>query len=91
MVSKELTVNYEKGIHARPASVIVETTKRFTSEIFLVKDKDRANAKSIMSILYLAIECGCRIILEADGPDEKKALETVIRLFENNFQNEISR
>ena len=61
MVSIELTVINDSGIHARPAALIVETATKFKSTVIFIKDGMRANAKSIMNIMLLAAEPGAVI------------------------------
>ena len=69
-MTRELTVTNEMGIHARPASVIVEVAGKFSSDITFVKEDIRANAKSILNILLLAAEAGTVIDVEVEGEDE---------------------
>lgn len=88
MVTKELTVINESGIHARPAALIVETCTKYKSMIWFMKDGMRANAKSIMNIMLLAAEFGAQIQVEADGPDEEQALEAIEDLFQSKFKYE---
>ena len=86
MVSKELKVSNEAGIHARPAAAVVEVCGRFQSHITFVKDGIHANAKSIMYIMLLAAEFGAIILVEAEGPDEVEALDAVELLFKERFR-----
>ena len=86
MVSKELKVINEAGIHARPAAAIVESCGRFQSHITFTKDDIKANAKSIMNIMLLAAEFGAVILVEAEGPDEAEALEALEQLFLERFR-----
>ncbi len=88
MVSKELKVLNESGIHARPAALIVETCCRFRSDISFLKDGMRANAKSIMNIMLLAAECGATVRVEAEGEDEVEALDALDQLFAGRFRHE---
>jgi phosphocarrier protein HPr len=88
MVTKELKVINESGIHARPAALIVETCTRFKCMIWFMKDGMRANAKSIMNIMLLAAEYGAQIQVEAEGPDEVEALNAVEELFLSKFKYE---
>ncbi len=88
MVTKELTVINESGIHARPAALIVETCTKYKSMIWFMKDGMRANAKSIMNIMLLAAEFGAQIQVEADGPDEEQALAAIAELFQSKFKYE---
>ena len=86
MVSKELTVINDSGIHARPAALIVETATKFQSNVIFIKDGMRANAKSIMNIMLLAAEPGAVIKVETEGPDEAEALAAIEALFSSKFK-----
>jgi phosphocarrier protein HPr len=88
MVSKELKVLNEAGIHARPAAAVVEVCGKFQSHITFTKDGVKANAKSIMNIMLLAAEFGSIILVEAEGPDEVEALKAVEQLFLERFRQE---
>ncbi len=88
MVSKQLRVTNEAGIHARPAAAIVDLCARYQSKVSLVKGDIRANAKSIMNIMLLAAEFGSELTAEADGPDEKEALAALEKLFEERFRQD---
>jgi phosphocarrier protein len=87
MVSKELQIKNETGIHARPAAVIVEVANRYNADIYFTKDGVRANVKSIMNILFLAVEPGSTLLVEAQGSDEVQALEAINKLFKDNFSD----
>ena len=86
MVSKELSVINDSGIHARPAALIVETATKFRCSVIFIKDGMRANAKSIMNIMLLAAEPGAVIRVEADGADEGEALAAIENLFMTKFK-----
>ena len=85
MVEKEIIVSNTLGIHARPASMVVQTASKFKSAIQIQKDEITADAKSIMSVMMLAAAWNCTVRIKATGPDEKEALEAVARLFETGF------
>jgi phosphocarrier protein len=85
MIQREMPITNELGIHARPASLIVQTAKRFKSDIWIEKDGVTADAKSIMNIMMLAASKKSMVTIRAKGPDEQQALETIARLFENQF------
>ena len=86
MVTKELTVINDSGIHARPAALIVETATKFQCNVIFIKDGMRANAKSIMNIMLLAAEPGAIIKVETEGPDEEDALAAIEALFNSKFK-----
>ncbi|MDR1098950.1 MAG: HPr family phosphocarrier protein [Treponema sp.] len=88
MTEQTITIKNRAGIHARPAALLVQTTKDFKSSIYFEKDNDRINAKSIMGIITLGAAYGTVIRIIAEGEDEKAAVETLVRLFESKFEEE---
>lgn len=88
MVKKELTILNSSGLHARPAASLVKLASRFTSKIYLQKDGLEVNAKSIMGVMTLAAEKGSKIMIIADGKDEKEALKQLIELIKKKFCEE---
>lgn len=75
MVERSVVVNLSSGLHARPASTFVQMANRYKSEVSLVKNGKRANAKSILGIMSLACTKGTEVRLEIDGSDETAALD----------------
>ncbi|MCG8668679.1 MAG: HPr family phosphocarrier protein [Pseudomonadales bacterium] len=73
------------GLHARAASKLVATASRFESKIDINKDGQVADAKSIMSVLMLAASKGAHLDIEANGNDEKEALDAICLLINNRF------
>ena len=88
MVEKIVTIKNRAGIHARPAALLVQTANRFAANIFLEKDGEKINGKSIMGILTLAATYNSPIKIIADGSDEQDALQSICRLFETKFEEE---
>ncbi|MBN2552701.1 MAG: HPr family phosphocarrier protein [Spirochaetales bacterium] len=88
MVEQTVTIKNRAGMHARPASLLVQTANRFASDIYLEKDGEKINGKSIMGILTLAATYNSSIKIIADGSDEQQALQSICRLFENKFEEE---
>ena len=88
MVEKTVTIKNRAGIHARPAALLVQTANRFSANIYLEKDGEKINGKSIMGILTLAATYNSPIKIIADGSDEDDALQTICRLFETKFEEE---
>lgn len=85
MVEKEICVSNSLGIHARPASMIVQTATQYQSSITLEKDGISADAKSIMSVMMLAAGHNSHVKVTASGKDEALALKAITGLFEQNF------
>jgi len=88
MVKQELTILNSSGLHARPAASLVKLASMFASKIYLQKDGLEVNAKSIMGVMTLAAEKGSKILIIADGKDEKEALKQLIELVKNKFSEE---
>ena len=88
MIQKELTVENTLGIHARPASSIVQASAKFKSSITLHKDGIGADAKSIMSVMMLAAASQSKVLLKVNGPDEKDAMAAIEDLFHRRFGEE---
>jgi phosphocarrier protein len=83
-----VTVINRAGIHARPSALLVQTTKNFKSNIYIEKNNDRINAKSIMGIITLGAAYGSVLKIIAEGEDEETAVEIIARLFESKFEEE---
>lgn len=88
MIEKTAKVVNKLGIHARPASLIVQTAIKFKSSIQLIKDGASADAKSIMSVMMLAAAQDSSVVVRAEGEDEEAAAEAIVRLFEMKFNEE---
>jgi phosphocarrier protein len=88
MVERIVPVTNRAGIHARPAALLVQTAKDFTSAIYLEKDGDRINGKSIMGIITLGAAYGTKINIIAEGADEQAAVDALAHLFASKFEEE---
>ena len=88
MTEQTVTIINRAGIHARPAAVLVDAAKDFSSTIHLEKDNTRINAKSILGIMTLGAGYGSKIRIIAQGEDEKEAVAALVRLFESKFEEE---
>lgn len=85
MVKKKVTVKNAAGLHTRPASVLVQLASEFDSEFHIHMYGYRINGKSILGVMTLAADQGSEMELEFDGPDEQEAMEAIVALFENEF------
>ena len=84
-VTRELIVSNKVGIHARPAAMFVKVASRFEADVFLEKDGERINGKSIMGLLMLAAGPGCKLRLETSGTDAEQAARELEDLFNSKF------
>jgi phosphocarrier protein len=85
MVSKNVVVNNQVGLHARPATFFIQKANEFKSSIWVEKEERRVNAKSLLGVLSLGIVKGTEVTLIAEGVDEAAAVETLAALVESNF------
>jgi phosphocarrier protein len=88
MTERMVTIKNRAGIHARPAALLVQTASRFACKLWLEKNGDRINAKSIMGIITLGASFGTPIRIIADGSDEETAAAAIEHLFESRFEEE---
>jgi len=85
MVSKEIVVQNQVGLHARPATFFIQKANEFTSGIWIAKDDRKVNAKSLLGVLSLGVTRGTSITVIADGSDEEAAVNELAALVESNF------
>lgn len=85
MEKLKLILNNPDGLHARPAAVFVQESSKFKSDIEIEFEGQKVNAKSIIGVMSLGAFRGEEIVLIADGPDEKRALETLKKLVESGL------
>ena len=88
MISKELKIINNLGLHARAAAKVVSTANKFESKIMFVKDDKNADARSIMKLLMLSASKGSCISVKIDGIDQNDAMSSIEKLFENKFDEE---
>ena len=85
VVSKQVTVTNEVGLHARPATFFIQKANEFKSSIWVEIEERRVNAKSLLGVLSLGITKGSVITIMADGADEQSAVDGLVRLIETKL------
>ncbi|MCD7844373.1 MAG: HPr family phosphocarrier protein [Oscillospiraceae bacterium] len=85
MINREVTINNQVGLHARPATFFIQKANEFKSTIWVEKDDRRVNAKSLLGVLSLGIVKGTTINIIADGVDETEAVDTLTDLIDREF------
>ncbi|MBQ8826707.1 MAG: HPr family phosphocarrier protein [Oscillospiraceae bacterium] len=88
MFVKDVMVQNQVGLHARPATFFIQKANEFKSSIWIEKEERRVNAKSLLGILSLGIVGGTQIRIIADGADEETAVEGLVELVESGFAEE---
>lgn len=82
MVEKQIQVKLKDGLHARPAAQFVKLLSRYHSDVFLVKNDRKIEAKSIFNLMSAAVREGDLITVLADGDDENEALDFVVKFLQ---------
>ena len=87
-MTKDFLVANKLGIHARPAAMFVKTANRFTCDIFVEKDGEKVNGKSIMGLMMLAAGPGSKLTVQAQGHDANQALAELEILINRKFDED---
>ena len=87
-IEKELTVVNRLGLHARPAAMFVRIASRHRAEIWVAKEGEEINGKSIMGLMMLAAGQGSKLRIRCDGPDADKAMEELEELIKAGFNED---
>jgi phosphocarrier protein HPr len=87
-MTKDLVVSNKLGMHARPAAKFVQTANRFSCDIFVEKDGERVNGKSIMGLMMLAAGPGSKLTIHAQGNDAPQALAEIETLVKRKFDED---
>ena len=88
MFMKEVSVQNQIGLHARPATFFIQKANEFKASIWVEKEERRVNAKSLLGVLSLGIVGGTTIRIIADGNDEQAAVDALVALIESGFTAE---
>lgn len=85
MCVKDVLVQNQVGLHARPATFFIQKANGYKSSIWVEKEDRRVNAKSLLGVLSLGIVGGTSIRIIADGADEEDAIQGLVELVESGF------
>ena len=85
MCVKDVVVQNQVGLHARPATFFIQKANGYKSSIWVEKEDRRVNAKSLLGVLSLGIVKGTTVTLVADGADEQEAIDTLTALINSDF------
>jgi len=85
LINKQLEIVNKLGLHARAAAKLVSTASQFSSEVFIDKDGQTVNGKSIMGVMMLAAAKGSHVTVSINGEDEAAAMDTIEALIADYF------
>jgi phosphocarrier protein HPr len=88
MIERTAEIVNRLGLHARAAAKLVHTAGAFESRVTLAKDGEEVDAKSILGILLMAAAQGSAVVVRSEGPDEQAAMDAVLALIANRFDEE---
>jgi phosphocarrier protein HPr len=88
MAEGTFEIKNKLGLHLRAATLLVKTAGKFSSAITLSRGKDRASARSVISLITLGAGIGTQLTVKAEGPDAEPALKAVEALFNDKFGEE---
>ena len=87
-LEKEITIINRLGLHARPAAMFVRIANRYRSEVWVEKEGEQINGKSIMGLMMLAAGQGSKWLIRCDGPDADTVREDLEELSQTSFRVE---
>jgi phosphocarrier protein len=87
-IEKEVSIINRLGLHARPAAMFVRIASRHRSEIWVAKEAEEVNGKSIMGLMMLAAGQGSKLRIRCEGPDAEKAMEELEQLINARFNED---
>ena len=87
-IEKEITIINRLGLHARPAAMFVRIASRYRSEIWVEKEGEQINGKSIMGLMMLAAGQGSKLMIRCEGSDADKAMEELEELIRQKFNED---
>ena len=85
MFLKEIVVQNQVGLHARPATFFIQKANEYKSSIWIEKDEKKVNAKSLLGVLSLGVAKGTSVTIIAEGSDEEQAVNELIALISSDF------
>lgn len=83
-----VVIENKSGIHARPASIFVQTATKFKSKVQIIAKGKTIDAKSILMIMSMGLVKGTEIVIKAEGDDAAEAVKTLKELVESKFGEE---
>ena len=87
-IEKEITIINRLGLHARPAAMFVRIASRYRSEVWVEKEGEQINGKSIMGLMMLAAGQGSKLTIRCEGADADKVMEELEELIRQKFNED---
>jgi len=87
-IEKEVTIVNRLGMHARPAAMFVRIASRYRCEVWVEKENEQINGKSIMGLMMLAAGQGSKLLIRCEGADAEEAMAELEKLIATRFNEE---
>jgi phosphocarrier protein len=84
MMERIVRVGNQLGLHARIATMMVQTMQNYSCQVTLMKDGVEVDARSVLGLLLLAATPGSEIVVKAQGPDSREAIQEISRLIQDD-------
>lgn len=85
MVTSRVTIQNRDGIHCRPSAVIIKAVQDYSGAVKVMRGEESCDPRSILGLMSMGLQQGAEIVIQVDGPDEQKQLDTLCELFTRNF------
>ena len=85
MLQQDVEIINKLGLHARASAKLSQTANQFKSDVNLIRNGNKVNAKSIMGVMMLAAAKGSEISIEINGADESEAMQALLALIHDKF------
>src|SRR3954469_21069281 len=87
-IERDIVITNRLGLHARPAAMFVRIATRYRSEVWVAKEGEEINGKSIMGLMMLAAGQGSKLTIKCEGPDADRVMEELEELIQKKFNEE---
>jgi len=89
MIEKELIIKNKSGLDSKPAALFIQKASNFQATIWIENNERKANAKSLLGLLSLGLGSGTKVLLSADGDDEAKAIDELMRYLSQEIEESV--
>ena len=86
MITENVTITNSIGLHARPATYLIQKANSYRSRIKIGKDMQEVNAKSLLGVLSLGVAKGMTVTITVDGEDEEEAMQGILELIRSGLE-----
>jgi phosphocarrier protein HPr len=89
MIKREIVLGNKTGFHVRPAALFAKKAHEYVSSVYIAKNDELADGRSIMQMINLGIICDCVFTIIVDGTDEKEAMNGLLESLKDSVESEL--